>query len=171
MLHPELGEILPLADNQQVVWEIHQELPGREGGAPLNKGYCDQSIMDNHRLFSPVCGRQPVFSGYIDPDCRRGDHPSHLDENLQTAGLIKWLGFNQAQYKVGRHEDRSPAGGVRVPGLLRPEKEKASIAKRCPVGAADGPALPQSYFISRIRTSIPSSPCNSSTILAVSVLP
>lgn len=100
MLHPELGEILPLADNQQVVWELHQELSGREGGSPLNKGYCDQSIMDNHRLFSPVCGRQPVFSGYIDPDCRRGDHSSRLAEDLQAAGLIKWLGLYQARDTV-----------------------------------------------------------------------
>lgn len=58
--------------------------------------------MDNHRLFSLVCGRQPVFSGYIDPDCRRGDCPPDSDKNLPAAGLAYWSDLDRARDTVDR---------------------------------------------------------------------
>jgi len=126
MLHPELGEILPLADNQQVVWELHQELSGGEGGSSLYEDYRDRSVMDNYRVFSLLCGRQPVFSGYIDPDCRRGDHPSRLAEDLQTAGL-KGPGLSLVL--------------LMSPAFMGPVKERIRTAERCLPGTADIPDL------------------------------
>ncbi|MBA7608179.1 hypothetical protein ES703_15354 [subsurface metagenome] len=134
LLHPQLGEILPLADSQQVVWEVHQELSGGEGGSSLYEGYCDQPVMGNHRLFSLFCGRYPGGADIADPDCRRRDCPPGFVEDLPAGEIIQWPGFNQDW-----------------------DKDKGTAFT--------------SYFISRIRTSIPSSPFNSSTILAVSVLP
>ena len=94
MLYPQLGEILPLVDNQQVVWALHQELSGGDGDSSFYESYCDRSAMDNNRVLSLLCGRQLDSSGFIDPDCRRGDYPSGPDEDLSTTGSINWLNFS-----------------------------------------------------------------------------
>ena len=56
MLCKEFAEVLQLAVEQQVVWKLHQELPGEEGHSLEGKSPDHHFAVGDDRMFDRICG-------------------------------------------------------------------------------------------------------------------
>ena len=88
LLCTQLEKVLQLADFEQILRRIHQELPGTKGHPTESEGAVNCAPVDHHRVFGGFCRGCPLAQDPSGRDSRRR-HPScpfpaHADSIKQT---------------------------------------------------------------------------------------